>query len=144
LPPAETSDATDNGNHATVFKRVTMPRTVRRPFFTLDQKWRAPGRRPIAWRDIPGNVRIALVMAAVVLVLYILQEWRQLPDWSHVPLQLAELLVGVWLSISVYRWSKFRSRLTAGLCPACGYDLRATPDRCPECGTASTPDKGST
>jgi hypothetical protein len=50
-------------------------------------------------------------------------------DWWFV-IPLAVVLPSVWRRLR----ARSRSRSSRGLCSVCGYDLRATPCRCPECG----------
>jgi hypothetical protein len=56
-----------------------------------------------------------------------------------VPMWLVALVTALPpLSVVVLRARRAR-RGALGLCPACGYDLRATPTKCPECGHVPTP-----
>jgi hypothetical protein len=51
------------------------------------------------------------------------------PHWA---LALPLALSPAWWAIQYVR---HRNRARAAICQTCGYDLRATPDLCPECGT---------
>ena len=54
------------------------------------------------------------------------------PTWAAIAVLL--LPMGLWAGIG---WRQ-RRRVKAGHCVNCGYDLRATPEKCPECGRAVT------
>jgi hypothetical protein len=55
-----------------------------------------------------------------------------------VPWWCIAILTAMLPTFALLRWRSIRRRHRTGLCMHCGYDLRATPDRCPECGTVNT------
>jgi hypothetical protein len=55
----------------------------------------------------------------------------QVPLWAIA--LLSAVAPALWLARAHLRSRQTRRR-QAGLCPGCGYDLRASPERCPECG----------
>ena len=57
------------------------------------------------------------------------------PMW--LPAALTAPLPALWLATRTRRQRR-RRRAESGLCARCGYDLRASTGRCPECGTSRT------
>ena len=77
----------------------------------------AHGALGFGWESRPGRPGLGVTRATV-------------PFWF---IALAALAPP---ALAAARAARRRRRARAGRCRACGYDLRASPDRCPECGAA--------
>ena len=110
---------------------------------------------PESWRDDGGSVGSVQELAGQLivtqtprnqrLVQYVLARERWRGRWLQFGLRAGPLVGGsvaaAWLILLAAGWRgrRERRRLATARCVKCGYDLRATPDRCPECGTPVAP-----
>ncbi|HEY7119259.1 MAG TPA: hypothetical protein VH475_21900, partial [Tepidisphaeraceae bacterium] len=85
-------------------------------------------RPPARFERMPGEIRLDWMGFRIVTG----ERWGDYHRAVFMPFWVALLVTAVLPATVCLRR---RHRSIDGRCSTCGYDLRATPDRCPECGT---------
>ena len=82
---------------------------------------------------LPPVVAVGLMIALAGMLIDKMQLQVSDPIGVSVWLVVGEAAL-VWNIVARLRLERELARLRANQCTKCGYDLRATPHRCPECG----------
>jgi hypothetical protein len=112
---------------------------ARRPGFATEYppepRWAAPGfsTRRLGFARAEASWMLSFSYWAAPAWLVHAREY-EVPYWFLV------LIFAIAPAARVVNVIRRRRRFGAARCRTCGYDLRATPDRCPECGLISAPD----
>ena len=79
-----------------------------------------------------------MIVGLMLLTVWVTWLWLGVTAWIEVPLLLFALALlipgGIWCWTDAATRGQRRRRIQQGACEFCGYDLRCSPERCPECG----------
>ncbi|MCH8880724.1 MAG: hypothetical protein IID34_12695 [Planctomycetes bacterium] len=113
--PAKYADMMKRAGNYSVIDANSPAKTYARPGFSFRRpsKGLRFGSLPFIWK--PASPKVTS---------FIISHWC-----------LASMFGLVFLACKPWTYYRHRKRERLGLCLNCGYDLRASKDRCPECGT---------
>lgn len=88
--------------------------------------------------------RFAPRLGWLLLAVMVLAQWMPEPWHSLTYAICIMILIGYGLIayFAIRRQKLYDDRFQRGLCLHCGYDLRASKERCPECGHSVKPTNG--